>query len=133
MHHWSADWFILAMGRNSRHDCSPNATYDKLTGVEPTKCHWRDFVADMVEEPCPAANGATAGTVRPPDGPPLFGKRPFEERVQRPAIICLGEEFGAVLVSPGAVDDHFSMVLATVEIGVIAVQGFRDFIALGIR
>ena len=44
-----AGWFILTVGQNSGHYCSPNATYDRLTKIEPSKCSRRDLVADVAK------------------------------------------------------------------------------------
>lgn len=42
-----AGYFVLTLGQNSGFYCSPNATYDRLTGITPGKCARRDLVADL--------------------------------------------------------------------------------------
>ena len=40
-------YFIFTLGQNSGHFCSPNATYDRLTGIQPSKCSRRDLIVDL--------------------------------------------------------------------------------------
>jgi len=42
-----AGYFVLTMGQNSGFYCSPNTTYDKVTGIAPSKCSRRDLVAEL--------------------------------------------------------------------------------------
>lgn len=42
-----APYCFLTLGQNSGHYCSPNATYDRLVGIAPSKCARRDLVADL--------------------------------------------------------------------------------------
>ncbi|HSB18112.1 MAG TPA: alpha-L-fucosidase [Bryobacteraceae bacterium] len=42
-----AGYLILTLGQNSGHYLSPNATYDALTGIRPSKCSRRDLVDDL--------------------------------------------------------------------------------------
>jgi hypothetical protein len=42
-----AGYFVLTLGQNSGFYCSPNKTYDKLTGLTPSKCARRDLVSDL--------------------------------------------------------------------------------------
>jgi hypothetical protein len=42
-----AGYFVLTLGQNSGFYCSPNATYDQITGITPSKCAKRDLVADL--------------------------------------------------------------------------------------
>ncbi|HZQ45303.1 MAG TPA: hypothetical protein VFA99_18780 [Acidobacteriaceae bacterium] len=42
-----AGHYQLSMGQNSGYYLSPNATYDKLTGIRPSRCSDRDLVADI--------------------------------------------------------------------------------------
>jgi alpha-L-fucosidase len=42
-----AGYLILTLGQNSGHYLSPNAAYDRLTGISPSKCSRRDLVSDM--------------------------------------------------------------------------------------
>ncbi len=44
-----AGYFVLTLGQNSGFYCSPNSTYDKLTGITPSKCARRDLVSDLSE------------------------------------------------------------------------------------
>ena len=44
-----AGYFVLTLGQNSGFYCAPNATYDRLTGIRPSKCARRDLVADLSE------------------------------------------------------------------------------------
>jgi hypothetical protein len=44
-----APYFFLTLGQNSGFYLSPNATYDRLTGIKPSKCSRRDIVAELVE------------------------------------------------------------------------------------
>ena len=42
-----AKYVLFTLGQNSGHYCAPNATYDKLVGISPSKCSRRDLVADL--------------------------------------------------------------------------------------
>ena len=42
-----AGYCFLTLGQNSGHFCSPNATYEHLTGIQPCKCSRRDLMADL--------------------------------------------------------------------------------------
>lgn len=44
-----ATYYILTIGQNSGYYLSPNTTYDKLTGIHPSKCSRRDLIADMAQ------------------------------------------------------------------------------------
>ncbi len=44
-----ARYYFITIGQNSGHYCSPNATYDELVGIRPSKCSRRDLVADLSE------------------------------------------------------------------------------------
>jgi alpha-L-fucosidase len=44
-----AGYFVLTLGQNSGFYCSPNRTYDRLTGIMPSKCARRDLVSDLSE------------------------------------------------------------------------------------
>lgn len=44
-----ADYFCITIGQNSGHYCAPNSTYDRLTGIAPSKCSRRDLVADLAD------------------------------------------------------------------------------------
>lgn len=42
-----ASYYQITIGQNSGYYLAPNATYDKLTGIQPSKCSRRDLVADL--------------------------------------------------------------------------------------
>lgn len=42
-----APYICLTLGQNSGHYCTPNATYDALVGITPSKLSRRDLVADL--------------------------------------------------------------------------------------
>lgn len=42
-----AGWYLISLGQNSGYYLSPNATYDQLTGLAPSKLSHRDLVADL--------------------------------------------------------------------------------------
>jgi len=42
-----AGYLLFTIGQNSGHYCSPNATYDRIVGIQPSKCSRRDLVADL--------------------------------------------------------------------------------------
>jgi hypothetical protein len=42
-----AGWYLISIGQNSGYYLSPNATYDKITGIAPSKLSHRDLVADL--------------------------------------------------------------------------------------
>jgi hypothetical protein len=44
-----AGHYQLSIGQNSGYYLSPNATYDKVAGITPSKCSRRDLVADFCE------------------------------------------------------------------------------------
>ncbi len=44
-----AKYLLFTIGQNSGHYCSPNATYDRLVGIKPSKCSRRDLVADLAK------------------------------------------------------------------------------------
>jgi len=44
-----AKYLLLTIGQNSGHYCAPNATYDKIVGITPSKCSRRDLVADLAK------------------------------------------------------------------------------------
>jgi len=44
-----AGHYQISIGQNSGYYLAPNATYDKLTGITPSKCSRRDLVADFYE------------------------------------------------------------------------------------
>lgn len=41
-------YFSISLGQNSGFYLSPNATYDELVGIVPSKCSRRDLVADLI-------------------------------------------------------------------------------------
>ena len=42
-----AHYYQITLGQNSGYYLAPNAAYDKLTGVQPSKCSRRDLVTDL--------------------------------------------------------------------------------------
>ena len=44
-----APYYFITIGQNSGHYCAPNATYDSIVGIRPSKCSRRDLVADLYE------------------------------------------------------------------------------------
>lgn len=43
------NYVMFTIGQNSGHYCAPNATYDKLVGIVPSKCSRRDLIADLAK------------------------------------------------------------------------------------
>jgi hypothetical protein len=41
--------YQISIGQNSGYYLSPNAAYDRITGIHPSKCSHRDLVADLYE------------------------------------------------------------------------------------
>lgn len=48
-----AKYCVFTIGQNSGHYCSPNATYDKIVGIRPSKCSRRDLIADLAKALAP--------------------------------------------------------------------------------
>ncbi len=48
-----ARYFFITIGQGSGHYLAPNRTYDRLTGIQPSKCSERDLVADLYTEFAP--------------------------------------------------------------------------------
>ncbi len=44
-----AGYYLITIGQNSGYYLAPNATYDLLTGIQPSKCSRRDLVGDLYE------------------------------------------------------------------------------------
>jgi alpha-L-fucosidase len=42
-----AGYYIITIGQNSGYYLSPNATYDRFVGIQPSKCSKRDLVLDL--------------------------------------------------------------------------------------
>lgn len=42
-----ARYYVITLGQNSGHFCSPNAAYDRYVGIQPSKCSKRDLIADI--------------------------------------------------------------------------------------
>jgi hypothetical protein len=42
-----ARYYLITLGQNSGYYLAPNAAYDKLTGIRPSKCSRRDLPADL--------------------------------------------------------------------------------------
>ncbi len=47
LHSVRAGWFTITLGQNSGHYLTPNSVYDRLTGIQPSKCANRDLIADL--------------------------------------------------------------------------------------
>jgi hypothetical protein len=45
----SAHYYQISIGQNSGYYLSPNAAYDKIVGIQPSKCSRRDLVADLYD------------------------------------------------------------------------------------
>lgn len=44
-----APYVFITLGQNSGHYIAPNAAYDRLTGIVPSKCSRRDLVSDLYD------------------------------------------------------------------------------------
>ncbi len=44
-----AGYYLITIGQNSGYYLAPNPTYDKLTGVTPSKCARRDLISELYE------------------------------------------------------------------------------------
>jgi len=44
-----AGYYQISIGQNSGYYLAPNAAYDRITGIDPSKCSRRDLVADLSE------------------------------------------------------------------------------------
>ena len=44
-----AGYVIFTLGQNTGHFCSPNAVYDEITGIRPSKLSRRDLIAEIAE------------------------------------------------------------------------------------
>ena len=44
-----AGYVIFTLGQNTGHFCSPNATYDEIVGIHPSKLSNRDLIAEIAE------------------------------------------------------------------------------------
>ena len=42
-----AKYYVITIGQNSGYYIAPNATYDKIVGISPSKCAKRDLVSDL--------------------------------------------------------------------------------------
>jgi hypothetical protein len=49
LHSVGASYYQISIGQNSGYYLSPNPVYDKLTGIQPSKCSRRDLIADLYE------------------------------------------------------------------------------------
>ena len=50
LHSVGAPYFFITIGQGSGYFCAPNATYDRLAGIQPSKCSRRDLIADLHAE-----------------------------------------------------------------------------------
>jgi hypothetical protein len=44
-----AHYYQISIGQNSGYYLAPNAAYDKIVGIQPSKCSRRDLIADLYE------------------------------------------------------------------------------------
>jgi hypothetical protein len=44
-----AGYYLISIGQNSGYFVAPNATYDRIVGISPSKCSRRDLVSDLYE------------------------------------------------------------------------------------
>src|SRR5581483_8534138 len=44
-----AKYYQISIGQNSGYYLAPNAAYDRIVGIQPSKCSRRDLVADLYE------------------------------------------------------------------------------------
>ncbi|MBX7257036.1 MAG: alpha-L-fucosidase [Candidatus Hydrogenedentes bacterium] len=44
-----AGYYVITLGQNSGHYCTPNATYDSIVGITPSKCAKRDLIAELYD------------------------------------------------------------------------------------
>jgi hypothetical protein len=44
-----AGYYQISIGQNSGYYLAPNAAYDRITGIQPSKCSRRDLVADLYD------------------------------------------------------------------------------------
>lgn len=49
LHSVGATYYQISIGQNSGYYLAPNPTYDKLTGIRPSKCSRRDLVSDLYQ------------------------------------------------------------------------------------
>jgi hypothetical protein len=47
LHSVGAGYYQISIGQNSGYYLAPNPTYDKIVGIQPSKCSRRDLVADL--------------------------------------------------------------------------------------
>jgi len=43
-------YFFITIGQGSGYYCAPNETYDRIAGVNPSKCSQRDLVSDLYDD-----------------------------------------------------------------------------------
>jgi hypothetical protein len=44
-----AGYLVLTIGQNSGYYACPNPAYDRLVGIQPSKCSRRDLIGDMAQ------------------------------------------------------------------------------------
>ncbi len=62
-----ASYFVITIGQASGHFCAPNAVYDGIAGVFPSKCSRRDLVSDLYDALSP--KGIRLMVYMPSEGP----------------------------------------------------------------
>ena len=104
-----AGHYQLSLGQNSGYYLSPNATYDQIVGITPSKCSRRDLVADfhralaksdiklMVYLPsgAPAQDKAACATLEWENGP--YANKNFQNKWE-PIIAEWSRRWGAKVV-----------------------------------
>ncbi len=53
LHDAGTRYYFITIGQNSGHYCAPNAAYDAVVGLKPSKCSKRDLVADLYDALAP--------------------------------------------------------------------------------
>ena len=62
-----AGYFVITLGQNSGHYCAPNAAYDRIVGIRPSKLSRRDLVLDLADALAP--HGIALMVYHPSGGP----------------------------------------------------------------
>jgi hypothetical protein len=104
-----AGYFFLTLGQSTGYYLSPNATYDRIVGREPSRCSRRDLVADIAAALKP--RGIRTLVYLPP-GPPRLDRQAIERMrwtpVGDPAVLeARGYRPGTYTPQPG-VDERLT-------------------------
>ena len=98
-----ARYYFITLGQNSGFYCAPNPTYDKYTGIRPSKCSTRDLVSDLYDALAP--KGITLLVYLPsgaPDRDPVAVKALGWKRGQFPFYRV--KEYGPIERNRGLID-----------------------------